>query len=515
MRIAVAGIHIESATTNPLLSTTADFFTTRGEEMKSRYPFRNQSLFSDWQWLDLAHFRAIPGGPVCNQAWQEMTTEILDKLTSCLQQGDVDGFYLDIHGAMSVVGLEDAEAELISAIRALIGSRTPIAVSQDLHGNLSAKFVAQADVITAYRTAPHIDFIETRARACKLLHQCLHQGLPWRAWTSIPVLLSGEYTSTLQDPAKSIYQELDTTTKPELWDQSLWAGYPWADQKRAHSASFACGTNAEVVQQTCHHFAEKWWQAREQFHLVCPAKTATECLNEAWQSDLAPVFLSDSGDNPTAGGAGDIPDTLAHMLAFAPLQNPASSTPASQSLPQINSQLTSTSSTTTSKALKPEAIYASIPAESAVAQCWQAGINQAVSVEVGGKLDPNYPSLQLEGTVHSLATSTIGGKEAVLLVGKIAVILTTKRHPFHRREDFLQLGLEPLECKIVVVKIGYLEPELAAMAKQHLLILSPGAVDQNWNRFPYNKVQRPLFPLDTQFNWTPKVQLFAPGERKS
>jgi microcystin degradation protein MlrC len=48
----------------------------------------------------------------------------------------------------------------------------------------------------------------------------------------------------------------------------------------------------------------------------------------------------------------------------------------------------------------------------------------------------------------------------------------------------------------VVVKIGYLEPELYAMRADWILALTPGGVDQNLERLPYKRIQRPMFPLD-------------------
>jgi len=51
----------------------------------------------------------------------------------------------------------------------------------------------------------------------------------------------------------------------------------------------------------------------------------------------------------------------------------------------------------------------------------------------------------------------------------------------------------------VIVKIGYLEPELFAMKADWLLALTPGGVDQNLERLPYKRITRPMFPLDKEF----------------
>ncbi|KIW89098.1 uncharacterized protein Z519_10583 [Cladophialophora bantiana CBS 173.52] len=68
--------------------------------------------------------------------------------------------------------------------------------------------------------------------------------------------------------------------------------------------------------------------------------------------------------------------------------------------------------------------------------------------------------------------------EVVLQVGSVFVILTALRKLYHH-EDFIDLDLKPREAYIVIVKIGYLEPELHNMAAGWRLPLSPAGVDQD------------------------------------
>lgn len=84
----------------------------------------------------------------------------------------------------------------------------------------------------------------------------------------------------------------------------------------------------------------------------------------------------------------------------------------------------------------------------------------------------------------------------VIQTGSVFVIVTQKRKPYHKEADFTRLGLEPRKADIVVVKIGYLEPELYNMRADWLLALTPGGVDQELTRLPYKRIQRPMFPLD-------------------
>jgi microcystin degradation protein MlrC len=113
-------------------------------------------------------------------------------------------------------------------------------------------------------------------------------------------------------------------------------------------------------------------------------------------------------------------------------------------------------------------------------------------------VDHRYaPPVRLRGVVESIVRGDKDAEvEAVIRAGSVHVIVTQKRKPYHKEIDFTRLGLQPRKAAIVVVKIGYLEPELYAMRAAWLMALTPGGVDQDLTRLPYKRVQRPIFPLD-------------------
>jgi microcystin degradation protein MlrC len=86
--------------------------------------------------------------------------------------------------------------------------------------------------------------------------------------------------------------------------------------------------------------------------------------------------------------------------------------------------------------------------------------------------------------------------EVVIKTGSVSVIVTKLRKPYHYEADFTRLGLEPRKAHIVVVKIGYLQPELYDMRADWVMALTPGGVDQDLARLPYKHIQRPMYPLD-------------------
>jgi microcystin degradation protein MlrC len=470
-RIGIGGIAIESSTFSPLPSRQDDFTILRGAEMLARYPFMPGWSFrgrTDIVWLPCLQAKAIPGGPVERQSYDAMKHELLERVRAALP---LDGFYLDIHGAMNVLGMDDAEADLAAAIRDLVGPDCLISAGMDLHGNVSARLVALVDIFTAYRLAPHDDVLQTREKACALLIDCLDQQIrPLRAWVRIPVILPGERTSTLVEPGKSLYASLqESDVVPGILDASLWVGYVWADEPRSSASVVVTGADPAHVRREAEKIARRYWDARHDFTFVVPAGSADWCIDRAIALPDSPVVISDSGDNPTAGGVGDTPYFLSRLLAHAAF---------------ARRQLS--------------AVYASIPDPAAVAACFAAGLDQSVEVSLGGKLDPLHGQpLPVRGTVVALlADDPVGGRIAVLRAGEVHIILTSRRKPYHEIKDFTDLGLDPAAHKMTVVKIGYLVPELRQIARHALIALTPGAVNQDIPALHNERVVRPIYPLD-------------------
>lgn len=86
--------------------------------------------------------------------------------------------------------------------------------------------------------------------------------------------------------------------------------------------------------------------------------------------------------------------------------------------------------------------------------------------------------------------------EIVIKIGSVSIIVTKKRKPYHNEIDFTNLGLEPRDTEIVVVKIGYLVPDLYNMKADWIMALTRGGVDQNLEQLEYKRIIRPIYPLD-------------------
>ena len=460
VRIAIGGIASESCTFSPLPTRREDFQVLEGGALLAQYPFL--AAYEGVTFVPLLRARAMPGGPVDAGAYEGFRHSFLDQLRA---QGPWDGLYLDMHGALYVRGMEDAEGDWLAAVREAVGPGCLIAASYDLHGNVSAQVMAHLDLLTAYRTAPHIDGLETRQRACDLLVDCLRGSIrPHLAFIPLPLLLTGEQTTTTTEPGASLYGRIPAVIAREgVLDASILVGYAWADEPRAGASVVALGTERGATDRAAVDLAQAFWEVRHGFGFAVPTGSVDECIAMALDATNHPVYISDAGDNVTGGGAGDVPYVLERLLAY-----------------QVQG-----------------AAYASIADAVAAACCAEAGVGAYVRLSLGGKLDLLHGTpLEVEGKVRALARPEPGNLQAALQVGGVAVVVTAQRTAFTTVAQFEALGIDPAAQEIGVVKLGYLFPELQRVARTSLLALSPGAIDPLVERLPYKCVQRPIYPLD-------------------
>jgi microcystin degradation protein MlrC len=107
--------------------------------------------------------------------------------------------------------------------------------------------------------------------------------------------------------------------------------------------------------------------------------------------------------------------------------------------------------------------------------------------------------------LHQPGTDSKDAGIATLRVAGVRVLISDRRNYFAALDDFRKAGVEPLDHKIVVVKLGYLMPELRDAAPREILALSPGYSDMDLTRLPYRYVTRPIFPLDEEVAWRPMI----------
>jgi microcystin degradation protein MlrC len=265
-------------------------------------------------------------------------------------------------------------------------------------------------------------------------------------------------------------------------DASLLVGYVWADEPRSTASAVLTGTNKITLAQEAQKLAQQYWDAREEFNFgKVRTGSIAECLNWAAESTTQPVILADSGDNPTGGGVGDRAEVLEHLL-HRHFQN---------------------------------ALVAGIADLPATDACYAAGEGAMLRLSIGATLDPegSVPVMVEAKVAFLLKTEEPQEQQAVVAADGITIVLTARRRPFHYIQDFANLGLSINDFKLLVVKSGYLSPELAPLANPNLMALSDGAINQDIEGLPPNQFRVPTFPFERNLSWTPHVVASARSTR--
>jgi microcystin degradation protein MlrC len=486
MRIAIAGFMHESNTFNPLCADRAAFAQQGfavgadllGEWRDAHHEvggFLEAGPAEGFEPIPLLMAWATPSGPVTRDAFDEITGLLLDRLT----REKPDGLLLALHGAMVSSDHLDADGEILARIRAAVGRDFPLAVTLDLHGNLSPRLAGLCDLAVAYRTNPHVDQRDCGRRAARLLVRWLRKEIrPRLALAKPPLLINILKQDTAREPLAAFMRRTRALEdRPGILSASLLPGFAYADVPQMGPSILAVADDeADLARAEADALANALWEEREQFRTHLP--DARQAVARALEAQRTPVVLVDSGDNVGGGSAGDGTVVLAELLRQG-------ATGAVVCL------------------YAPEEVRA----------CRAAGLGAAVTLHVGGKVDRLHgEAVTVSGTVGLLHDGTYvetavrhGGKRVnhmgpaarLDLHGGNRLVLTSLRHPPFSLGALTCMGIHPQEQRILVVKaaIAY-KAAYGPIAGTVIEASTPGLATPDPARLPYRHVRRPLWPLD-------------------
>ncbi len=256
-------------------------------------------------------------------------------------------------------------------------------------------------------------------------------------------------------------------------------GFPWADQRRCHASIVLTGSNMKHVEKEIIKLAMKFWNNRSEFKFVGPISTSENSIDIALKSTNSPFFISDTGDNPGAGGSGDLNILLKKVIEINYL-----------------------------KKIEKKVLFSSIYDYQSIERIYNYDVGQTLSISLGGKVDCSFGSpLDIEVEITYLFDDEIAGKCAVVRNDNIWIIVTQNRFQYGTFEAYKRAGLNKFsDFDIIIVKMGYLEPNLSNSANGWVMAMTQGAVSQDLVNIKYKNLKRPIFPLDN-FNFIPKIRI--------
>ncbi len=263
---------------------------------------------------------ATPSAHVTQDAFERVSSMILEDLKKAMKRpGGIDGIYLDLHGAMVCEHMEDGEGELLRLVRDLVGADMPIAVSLDLHANVTELMVENATVLDIFRTYPHVDMGETGARTARHLCNLINTREQWaKSYRKFDFLIPLVFGCTYLPTPKELYEDVLPELlegDPSIASLSLACGFNLADIYECGPSVVAYGE----TQEDADRIADKMYNAVLQRQSGFGGKVyqADECIAVAMEKakrSNKPIIIADTQDNPGGGGPGDTTGLLRAMI---------------------------------------------------------------------------------------------------------------------------------------------------------------------------------------------------------
>lgn len=423
-----------------------------------------------WEVIESLHTFAEPAGITTRSAYEYMRDRILADLEAA---GHVDAVLMFLHGAMVADGYDDCEADLVTRMRSIVGSKTRIGVELDLHAHLDDRLVSQCDLIVFYKAYPHIDYSERADDLFTLMARTL-AGEVEPVMALFDCKTMGLFPTTREGPMVKFTADMFAAEgRGGILSLSLNHGFPWADVPHAGAKMLAVADrDIAIARRAAEDFGRRFYAIRAEATL--PFVSLDESIRRAREKGDKPILLADTSDQTGGGGPGD----TTHMLRAL-----------------IDAGIGS-------------AVYGPLWDPLAVGICFQVGVGAKLRLRIGGKFEPHSgPSLDIDAEVlhlkhgafqDQLADERVPiGDVAVIRAAGIEILLTTKRTGVFSPTMFTHHGITLEDKQVIGLKNLYRHTDVfRPLVRDQLYVATPGACPPDWGSIPFRRIPRPMWPLD-------------------
>ncbi|MEM9862643.1 MAG: M81 family metallopeptidase [Myxococcota bacterium] len=446
----------------------------RGEELQSFFPHAELTGFvqaaraaGNVETVPLISLMTVPSGPLTRACFNELLARLLDRVEAA---GELDGVYLALHGSMEVDDLGEApEAFILRTVRERIGPSAKLAVSYDLHANLSAGLVEHADVLIGYRTNPHWDLAPTGWRAGNRLIRTLRgQCTPVHAWRKLPMVLGGGVTIDFLNPMRQVFRYMRRLERDErVLSASLFMVHPFTSAPDLGWGVHVCTDgDAALADKLANDLADRAWAQRTvDLPPLYPVEQALDRARDSRWRKLGPITLVDTDDIVGAGAPGGNTHILKALSeddrglrTFIPIHDP-------------------------------EVLEA----------VWDVPAGAERTLTITGSPGYNMPPVAVNAIVQARHTNSFG-RMVRLDIGRTHVVISDGAplpiHPSYWRD----LGLDPRKADCIVQKnFFHYRMYYAATSFQHLPVVTDGAT--SLQRVREGNYLTPTYPQVQLSDW--------------
>ena len=460
-KIIVAAFQCESNSKARLKPTKEDFEYFKGEDIFKKLVVKDVFESAGYKVVPSIYAVALPSGTVTEDIYFYYEKQIMQTVR---ENTDAVGVYIFFHGSMEVDDIGSGELYLLKEIRKIVSPDCVISMTMDAHANITAELGKYANITCGFKTVPHTDQKESQLRAAHALVKALDTGVKPRLFVQyVPFLLKNDTLLTGEEPLKSLIAETVRYEKEEgVFSANLFLGHCWIDAVNTCASTVVCADTEEKAEKIAKKLANELWATRKDYKFRIEAEDSVECVKRAIEGKENRIFITDSGDNTTAGAEGESVEILKLFLAADP---------------------------------EKKTCVAGITDHDTVNGLWEKKDGEEFFFE---KFSVNA-KIKSHGEILGW-TKEIIGKSITVSVGNVDAVFTEYRSAFIEKGNFDKANVDLLGYEIVVVKLGYLFTELKPYADRELFALSDGASCVELKRLNLKKIMRPMYPLD-EFEW--------------
>jgi microcystin degradation protein MlrC len=425
-----------------------------------------------------------PNGPVEHAFFIELLDSINRRLMAALA---VDAVYICSHGAGLTTENDDPDGVLFEMVRQIVGPDVPIAATLDLHANVSERMVQSVDVFIGYRTNPHLDMRERGAEAAAAIREMLGGVKPQRAFIRLPIVPPTVTMLTAAGPYAEMIDFGQRRMTPEIMNVSVMGGFAFADTaKNGLTVVVTARRDRRAAEALAREIAELGWANRQRFYprLTSLDEAVKKALAVGRNTLLPALAFADVADNPGGGGRGN---TTYLLRAF-------------------------------NDAGVPNALLGVFFDPDLAAEAHRHGVGAAFEARFNRSETTNFSEpYTAPAMVVALTDGNCVGRRgiyaglrlelgpcAALEVGGVRVVVISHRVQCADPIFFEMMGLDIARARSVVVKSrGHFRGGFDEFFGPDRIIEVdlPGLTSPMLNRFNWQRLPRPVIPLDDNVEW--------------
>lgn len=437
---------------------------------------------SDVEIVPLIAAAAMPAGEVTDETFDTIVQMMRDALNDA---GELDGLLIALHGAMVTSSHRDPETDFVRAVRAVVGDNLPIAVTLDLHANVTQDLVNTGVACFGFQTYPHVDMYDQGVRAATFLLELLGGDRTYsQGFAKIPALLPSINMRTDAGPMHDLVERArEFERSDDVIAVSVFGGFPYADIPGAGASVVALTRTPESATRIATDLGADVWANRHRFVEELPGVTTG--FDASMQPGLRkPVVLADVADNPQSGGSADTTGLLREAVAR-----------------DLHSVL-----------------FAAMFEPDALAQAHRVGVGGRFDCDFGGKSSPEFGGpVRLSCEVIGLSSGTfvntgpmnhgleVSVDGAVHLRHKGIDLLVTGR-PITANDPalFSHIGIDIQSYDVLVLKVkNHFRAAFEPLVGDIIAVDAPGVATTDFRRLPYRQLPDGLWPLANDREYSP------------